>query len=55
MLDVKKQRRPRYEITCSKEELEMLNELSKLMKKKRNRILIELAKDKLEELKENNK
>ena len=49
----KRKRRPRYEISCSEEELKMINELSKLENKRRNIIVIELVKKRLEELKEN--
>ena len=44
--------RARYEINCSVEEFQMINELGKLEGKKRNRAIIELVKKRLEELKE---
>lgn len=51
----KKKRRPRYEITCSEDEFQMINELGRLEGKKRNRAIIELVKRRLEELKQSNK
>ena len=53
--EIKRKRRPRYEISCSEEDLKMVNELSKLEGKKRNKVIIELVKKRLEELKEENK
>lgn len=47
----KRKRRPRYEISCSEEELNMINELSKLEGKRRNVIVVELVKKRLQELK----
>ena len=47
--------RARYEVNCSVKEFEMISELSKLEGKKRNKVIIELVKKRLEELKEENK
>lgn len=44
--------RARYEINCSVEEFQMINELGRLEGKKRNKVIIELVKKRLEELKE---
>ena len=44
--------RARYEINCSVAEFEMINELGRLEGKKRNRVIIELVKKRLEEIKE---
>ena len=44
--------RARYEVNCSVEEFQMISELSKLEGKKRNKVIIELVKKRLEELKE---
>ena len=49
----KKSRRARYEVNCSVEEFQMINELGRLEGKKRNRAIIDLVKKRLEELKEN--
>ena len=43
--------RARYEVNCSVEEFQMINELSKLEGKKRNKVIIELVKKRLQELK----
>ena len=51
----KKYPRYRYEVSCTEEELEMINELGRLEGKKRNKVIIELVKRRLEDLKENNK
>ena len=44
--------RERYEVNCRVEELQMINELWILEGKKRNKVIIELVKKRLEELKE---
>ena len=44
--------RARYEINCSVAEFEMINELGRLEGKKRNKVIIELVKKRLQELKE---
>lgn len=49
----KRTRRARYEVNCSMEEFQMINELGRLEGKKRNKVIIELVKKRLEELKEN--
>ena len=49
----KRTRRARYEVNCSVEEFQMINELGRLEGKKRNKVIIELVKRRLEELKEN--
>ena len=46
--------RARYEVNCSVEEFQMINELGRLEGKKRNKVIIELVKKRLEELKEEN-
>ena len=45
----------RYEVNCTEEELNLIKELSKIEGKKRNKMIIDLVKRRLEELKENNK
>lgn len=52
-INKKKYPRHRYEVNCTEEELEMINELGRLEGKKRNKVIIELVKRRLEELKEN--
>ena len=47
--------RARYEVNCSVEEFQMINELGRLEGKKRNKVIIDLVKKRLEELKEENK
>ena len=49
----KKYPRYRYEVSCTEEELKMINELGRLEGKKRNRAIIELVKKRLEEIEEN--
>ena len=44
--------RARYEVNCSVTEFEMINELGRLEGKKRNKVIIDLVKKRLEELKE---
>ena len=51
----RKTRPGRLELTCSYEEKEMINELAKIQKKKRNQAIIDLVKEKLIELKEGGK
>ena len=51
----KKYPRHRYEVSCTEEELEMINELGRLEGKKRNKVIIELVKRRLEELREGGK
>ena len=51
----KRTRRARYEVNCSVEEFQMINELGRLEGKKRNKLIIELVKKRLEELKEGGK
>ena len=43
--------RARYEVNCSAEEFQMINELGRLEGKKRNKVIIELVKKRLQELK----
>lgn len=43
----------RYEVNCSKEDVELIKQLAKLEGKKRNKMIIDLVKRRLEELKEN--
>ena len=50
----KKSGRARYEVNCSVEEFQMINELGRLEGKKRNKVIIELVKKRLQELKEEN-
>ena len=45
--------RARYEVNCSVEEFQMINELGRLEGKKRNIAIIDLVKKRLEEIKEN--
>lgn len=47
--------RHRYEVNCSEEEINLIKELSKLEGKKRNKMIIDLVKRRLEELKEGGK
>ena len=44
--------RARYEVNCSVAEFQMINELGRLEGKKRNKVIIELVKKRLQELKE---
>ena len=47
--------RHRFEVNGSEKEINLIKELAKLEGKKRNKVIIELVKKRLEELKENNK
>lgn len=51
----RKTRPTRLEITCSYEEKELINKLAIIEKKKRNQMIIDMVKEKLEELKEGEK
>ena len=48
----RKTRPTRLEITCSYDEKELINKLASIQQKKRNQMIIDMVKEKLEELKE---
>ena len=49
----RKTRPARFELTCSEKEKALIYELAELEGKKKNQMIIELVKRRLEELKEN--
>ena len=51
----RKTRPTRLEITCSYEEKDLINKLAEIEGKKRNQLIIDMVKEKLEELKEGEK
>ena len=52
---INKKVRHRFEVNASEKDINLIKELAKLEGKKRNKVIIELVKKRLQELKENNK
>ena len=49
----RKTRPARFELTCSEKEKAMIYELAKLLGKKKNQMIIDMVREKLEEVKSN--